>query len=243
MVQIEEVEEAPPKQGCAYCSEPTCSKVCSLCRDVSYCSKGCQQAHWKAHRKECARKYEPKPKEAPKIENPCVRCGKQGLHESSGSWYCSHECCSGNVNDLTAQIKQLTTPKESHAAKELSRLKDFITSSTATPAKEVKPQVKDPNEHIRKLIESQNQKAGAGEPEEGSGDRAAQPPHERKARGAAAAKEPKCPILQKMEEQQQAAKKLEKAKKEQQRFTEWVQWAHVEIQKKKEQEEEDDDGA
>jgi len=276
-VLIEEIEETPPtKQGCAYCSEPGSSKVCSLCREVSYCSKGCQQVHWKVHRKECTRKYEPKPKDPPKIENPCVRCGKQGILESSGSWYCSHDCCSGNVNDLTAKIKQLNAQrvehearqnreaKESEAAKEFSRIKDFIASSCSSPApsvkpvEELRPQANDPNEHIRRLIESQNKRAGGAyepppRPEDeaakrggaegsgGAGAPAAQPRHEHGAREAARAKEPKCPVLQKMEEHQEAIRNLEKAKQEHQRFTEWVQWAQGEIQKKKA--DEDDDGA
>lgn len=269
MVQIEEIEETtPPQRGCAYCSEPASSKVCSLCRDVAYCSKGCQQAHWKVHRKECTRKHAPLPKDPPRIENPCFRCGKQGILQSSGSWYCSHDCCSSNVNDLTSQIRQLNSQrredhearksleaKEIPAAKEFDRIKDFIASSCSAPAQSVKPveesrpQAKDPNEHIRRLIESQNQKAGANEPAPRAVDEAAKrsgvedgkktsapapkPRHEHGAHNAAEAKEPKHPVLQKMQEHQEALKNLEKAKQDHQRFTEWVQWAQGEIQRKK----------
>lgn len=311
MVQIEEVEEtAPTQRGCAYCSEAASSKVCSLCRDVAYCSKGCQQAHWRVHRKECTRKHAPLPKDPPRIENPCVRCGKQGILKSSGSWYCSHDCCSSNVDDLTSQIRQLNSQrrddhearrsldakeamdccsggvdglasqirqlnglrredhearrsleaKESHAAKEFARIKDFIASSCSAPAPSVKPaeesrpQVRDPNEHIRRLIESQNRKAGgACEPAPRAEDEATQragaeegrkpstpAPEPQQEHGARKAKEPTHPVLQKMQEHQEALKNLEKAKQDHQRFTEWVQWAQGEIQRK--QRDESDDG-
>lgn len=353
MVQIEEIEvTSPPQQGCAYCSEQASSKVCSLCRDVAYCSQGCQQAHWKVHRKECARKHAPLPKDPPKIENPCVCCGKQGILQNSGSWYCSHDCCSSNVDDLTSQIRQMNSQrregneerksleaKESDAArdtaKEFNRIKDFIASSRPAPARSVEPveestpgvkdpnenirrliepRVKDPNEHIRRLIESQNRQAGICEPaprdaelcadtndelEEASAEdaleqledaaddaallaaarrlrdarsarrekaAAARPASPREAakrggvedgkktiapapkphteHGAHRATEAKAtthPVLQKIQEHQEALNNLEKAKQDHQRFTEWVQWAHGEIQAKKQLDE--DDGA
>jgi hypothetical protein len=104
MVQIEELEE-PSEKICAYCNDSG-TQVCSLCREMFYCSRGCQQAHWKTHRRVCSRRYEPPPRVAAPVQNPCVRCGKEGVMQSTGCWYCSHECCSGEVNDLTAKLRQ-----------------------------------------------------------------------------------------------------------------------------------------
>ena len=39
---------------CASCSKPSSTlKLCSRCRNVSYCSKSCQQAHWPIHKPRC----------------------------------------------------------------------------------------------------------------------------------------------------------------------------------------------
>lgn len=36
-------------------SSATAPKRCSRCRSIAYCNRDCQEAHWKAHKKDCAR--------------------------------------------------------------------------------------------------------------------------------------------------------------------------------------------
>lgn len=42
---------------CLNCGAPPTGKplVCASCRTVAYCSRGCQKAHWKAHKAACRR--------------------------------------------------------------------------------------------------------------------------------------------------------------------------------------------
>lgn len=41
--------------GCAYCLKPDCSKRCSNCKAIYYCSDECQKAHWRIHKLDCQR--------------------------------------------------------------------------------------------------------------------------------------------------------------------------------------------
>lgn len=58
----------PPRRASSHsdqrrcCAAPTCTKVersaekfqkCGRCKKAAYCSKACQAAHWKAHKKDC----------------------------------------------------------------------------------------------------------------------------------------------------------------------------------------------
>lgn len=40
--------------GCAKCGKRGSSLICSRCRKVRYCSKGCQRLDWKNHKPKCA---------------------------------------------------------------------------------------------------------------------------------------------------------------------------------------------
>lgn len=42
--------------GCAHCSTTTNLKCCARCQDEWYCSRPCQRAHWKLHKKSCTSK-------------------------------------------------------------------------------------------------------------------------------------------------------------------------------------------
>ncbi|KAF1949232.1 hypothetical protein CC80DRAFT_279229 [Byssothecium circinans] len=47
--------ESPPTI-CAQCqASPSSLKQCNKCKSISYCSKECQKAHYKMHKKECAK--------------------------------------------------------------------------------------------------------------------------------------------------------------------------------------------
>lgn len=39
--------------ACASCATTDNLKHCALCKTVSYCSKGCQRAHWQTHKPSC----------------------------------------------------------------------------------------------------------------------------------------------------------------------------------------------
>jgi hypothetical protein len=55
-----QIETTQTSGECAFCGERsecvaiTLSK-CSACRGVDYCSRGCQKAHWKVHKKKCGK--------------------------------------------------------------------------------------------------------------------------------------------------------------------------------------------
>ena len=40
---------------CSHCGTEGASKKCSNCKQAFYCSKDCQKAHFRIHKKECAR--------------------------------------------------------------------------------------------------------------------------------------------------------------------------------------------
>ena len=47
---------SPPQRVCASCEKAegeTRLKTCAKCNTVLYCSRDCQTAHWKVHKKEC----------------------------------------------------------------------------------------------------------------------------------------------------------------------------------------------
>ncbi|KAH0373214.1 hypothetical protein KCU65_g544, partial [Aureobasidium melanogenum] len=46
---------------CANCSATTNLKCCAKCQDEWYCSRSCQKAHWKLHKKSCNSKDKPTP--------------------------------------------------------------------------------------------------------------------------------------------------------------------------------------
>ena len=56
---ISNMMSGKPKKSINMCAGPGCGnsdflKACAACRKVSYCSAGCQKAHWKlCHRKDC----------------------------------------------------------------------------------------------------------------------------------------------------------------------------------------------
>ena len=41
------------KHLCHHCGRRFASKKCNACREVYYCDKSCQRAHWKEHKGEC----------------------------------------------------------------------------------------------------------------------------------------------------------------------------------------------
>ena len=45
--------------SCAGCGGPNASNTCSACSEVRYCSRDCQVAHWKVHKRTCTRKNVP----------------------------------------------------------------------------------------------------------------------------------------------------------------------------------------
>ena len=38
---------------CARCEKQDCSNRCSACKQVYYCSRSCQAAHWATHKLQC----------------------------------------------------------------------------------------------------------------------------------------------------------------------------------------------
>ena len=47
--------------GCAKCGDEKASMVCSACGKVKYCSRECQLADWKNHKRACAGKAKARP--------------------------------------------------------------------------------------------------------------------------------------------------------------------------------------
>eukprot|EP00928_Gymnodinium_smaydae_P079512 TRINITY_DN63418_c0_g1_i1.p1 TRINITY_DN63418_c0_g1~~TRINITY_DN63418_c0_g1_i1.p1 ORF type:complete len:256 (-),score=50.57 TRINITY_DN63418_c0_g1_i1:102-869(-) len=121
-------------KSCRYCgSDSKC--WCPLCHDVFYCSPGCQKADWKQHKTTCSRKFEPKKSAPAKVENPCVKCGKEGKFNSGGNWFCTHDCLGSNLTDLTARVAHAANAKPESVQRmveESSRIADFIKSASAS---------------------------------------------------------------------------------------------------------------
>eukprot|EP00930_Biecheleria_cincta_P067467 TRINITY_DN5408_c0_g2_i1.p1 TRINITY_DN5408_c0_g2~~TRINITY_DN5408_c0_g2_i1.p1 ORF type:complete len:290 (-),score=56.24 TRINITY_DN5408_c0_g2_i1:80-949(-) len=285
MVKIEEISASEAHQ-CAYCSDPGSSKWCSLCREVAYCSKGCQQAHWKIHRRSCSKRFEASPKEPARVENPCVRCGKKGVLKSSEKWYCSHDCCGRDLTDLTSNISKLANHGYASAeVKEANRIKDFI-SAHSTSAQKSKAEKQCPNEsgkladdkcesaeakevnRIKDFITTQSaptqKKKSKAEKQLKSAHETANKEQQKlkdliqscsEPAEAAKLKTEKDSLYENLKklannsqtesapaELEEARSKVEAQKaKEHERFTQWVQWAQGEIQKKREEAESDDD--
>jgi len=40
---------------CASCASSGASRQCGRCKSVAYCNRDCQKAHWKGHKRDCAR--------------------------------------------------------------------------------------------------------------------------------------------------------------------------------------------
>lgn len=49
------LENLNPKDsiGCIFCGDENAKSKCSLCKNVIYCSRECQKAHWKLHKTQC----------------------------------------------------------------------------------------------------------------------------------------------------------------------------------------------
>jgi len=58
-----------------------------------------------------------------------------------GTWFCSHDCCGGNLQDLTSQIKRLSDQGEKTKAKktEDQRIMDWIKGTMDEPSKVTAP--------------------------------------------------------------------------------------------------------
>jgi len=172
MVVIEEmvdenlVQEQPKASQlhtglCAYCGSAS-SSWCPLCHDVFYCSPGCQKVDWKSHKRSCSREFQPKAAVPNNIENPCIRCGKEGRHNSSGNWFCSHDCLGDNLSDLSARVAHAANAKPEsikHAAQESNRIADLIKSAGKTSDSPTRQSQQTQNERLLDLIKSSEKKA------------------------------------------------------------------------------------
>eukprot|EP00929_Paragymnodinium_shiwhaense_P007152 TRINITY_DN111094_c0_g1_i1.p1 TRINITY_DN111094_c0_g1~~TRINITY_DN111094_c0_g1_i1.p1 ORF type:complete len:297 (+),score=70.83 TRINITY_DN111094_c0_g1_i1:89-892(+) len=123
-------------KACAYCGDPKAFSWCPLCHEAFYCSAGCQKADWKKHKNVCSKKFAPKETKAT-IQNPCVRCGKEGKRESHGEWFCSNDCMGANFSDLTARISAAANNKPQavkHSHDESQKLIEQIRNLEKTAA-------------------------------------------------------------------------------------------------------------
>lgn len=48
-----EVDNDTLKTGCPNCFSKIATKTCSRCKNIKYCSKECQVAHWSTHKTHC----------------------------------------------------------------------------------------------------------------------------------------------------------------------------------------------
>jgi MYND finger len=71
----DKVAAAPPSGRCAHCLREAAAKKCARCKAVRYCSKECQTAAWKAHKKEC---------KAPAADGSAAAAGASANSANSG---------------------------------------------------------------------------------------------------------------------------------------------------------------
>ncbi len=64
--KVKAAPQKPPTKSCNVC-RGACTKQCSLCRSVHYCSVECQRKDWKAHKKVCKGKQEEKKPAPPPV--------------------------------------------------------------------------------------------------------------------------------------------------------------------------------
>eukprot|EP00927_Polykrikos_kofoidii_P058950 TRINITY_DN5387_c0_g2_i1.p1 TRINITY_DN5387_c0_g2~~TRINITY_DN5387_c0_g2_i1.p1 ORF type:complete len:308 (+),score=62.66 TRINITY_DN5387_c0_g2_i1:54-926(+) len=152
-----------PEYACALCGESRLSpKRCSLCREVFYCSPGCQKSHWSSeHNRTCPRIFKPPPTASKKVENPCVKCGKPGTKQNSGVWYCSNECYGREMDILTKSIKRAANPESKYSNSNDAAVSSFITSVLEkNPVADVPTQLSasDDNDRLRNLIKQADSK-------------------------------------------------------------------------------------
>ena len=69
--------QQPAAAICAGCSGAGASKTCSACSEVKYCSRDCQVAHWKHHKRSCSRKNV-KPPASTTVISECIFCLDSG---------------------------------------------------------------------------------------------------------------------------------------------------------------------
>ena len=101
---------------CAKCSVPmTKHKSCSRCKSVDYCSRECQKAHWRAHKKGCKPKKTPLCTSSPLSPQRTVLLGAE-LHR-----VCKQVCCDGH--------SELPLPLSRSA---LVRLRDDVVEDSHT---------------------------------------------------------------------------------------------------------------
>jgi hypothetical protein len=85
------VAKSMPTPTCANCGEEGADKQCARCKQVGYCSRECQAAHWKnGHREICAQIAAP-------LKHPCPECKlrEDDADEPFMCYYCGHFNCCG----------------------------------------------------------------------------------------------------------------------------------------------------